>query len=66
MYKKVMKMAKTPVDDEIEALVSEAQQTFNRLNERAWLLWAGARLMLGMMRKVEEEEAEAAHVEKEQ
>jgi hypothetical protein len=52
-------MAKATKDDEIEALVMEAQQTSDGLGVKMWLEWVGTRLMPETTQKVREEEAEA-------
>jgi hypothetical protein len=65
MYEKIARMTKTPADDEIEAIVTKAQQTFDGMNDRTWLPWAGMRLMPEMTRKAQEEEEEAVCVQKE-
>jgi hypothetical protein len=58
-------LLKAEPDEEINDLVRDAQETLDGCGDQSWLVWAKARLMPEMTRKVREEEEEAARIEKE-
>jgi hypothetical protein len=64
-YETIARLLKAEPDKEIKDLVCNAQEMLDGRGDRSWLVWAKVRLMPETTRKAQEEEAEAAHVEKE-
>jgi hypothetical protein len=64
-YETIVRLLKAEPDNKINDLVRNAQETLDGHGNRTWLVWAKVRLMPETMWKVEEEIAEAVHVEKE-
>jgi hypothetical protein len=51
------KAAKADPDPDVARMIEEARQTLEAKADRTWLVWAGARLLPGLAREVEQEAA---------